>query len=523
MDNALKMAVWTSVSEDVAPSPRMIIRAAEARGIPWTYRKDLDLLQLGQGSQRRWIRAMTTCLESDVAVDLAQDKQVTKSLLQSSGIPVPRGFSVKSVESAVAAAEQLNGPFVVKPVDGHKGKGVSTGLNTTEQVIQAYKYASRYARAILIEEQLLGRDFRVLVVNGKVFAAAERIPAHVTGDGVHSIAELIDIENRNPLRGSGRDKPMTRLRLDAIADAFLSKAGKNREDVPPAGSIVTLRGNANLSQGGCADDVTDGIHPEVRNICERAARILGLPLCGIDLILRDVSRPLSDQRIGIIEVNAGPGIRVHHFPRRGPSRDAGAAILDYLYPDHGDGRIPVFGVFGSADIALVIEEELRRTGLRVGLANPKGTFVDSKIVSSTSTINPAHLLLGDPGVDAAIFETTLSPTHDLPELDIAVLASSAVEPGSIIARLLPAGKLVVNADDMELVNHERIVNYPVQKLVLVSAQPNSPSVQDHLARGGSAFFPPERQMIAHSYRLESIAAIAACRSIPSRPNRLHAR
>lgn len=504
----------------------MVVEAAERRGIPWAYRKDLDLLQLGHGSGRRWIRAMTTCLESDLSVDLAQDKYVTKMLLKAGGIPVPAGCVVRSEEAARNALTKIRSPVVVKPLDGHKGNGVSVGLKTADEIIEAYRQAARYSRAVLLEEQLPGRDFRVLVVNGKVFAAAERIPANVTGDGIHTISELVAIENENPARGVGREKSMTRIRLDRVATSYIASGGHNLNNIPASGTTVFLRGNANLSQGGCCDDITDELHPDVRNLCERAARIIGLPLCGIDLILENATSSPWGQKGGIIEINAGPGIRVHHYPRHGKARDAGAAILEYLYPGREDGRIPCFGVYGSAAVAHGIALELAKSGLRVGSANETEVIVDSVRLASLEKADPISLVLGDPAVDAAVFDSLSPVIHPFLELSVAVVNNTESSIAEIAARLTPSGKLLVNADCDPLLKVLGSSKLSAQRLVLFST--NSHSCQEHVNQGGTAYFRKNGQLLEtiglgqqsvicdlpeHSSPEPSnhIAVIAACR------------
>lgn len=388
----------------------MIVEAAERRGIPWSYDPELRLIELGQGRHRRWIRSMTTSLESEVAVTLAQDKQLTKRLLSQAGIPVPRGAKVRREDAALAAFADLGAPVVIKPSDGHKGRGVSMNLRAPEEVLKAFEAAKRYSDTVLVEEQLLGRDYRVLVVGGEVFAAAERQAAHVIGDGEHTVAELVEKENRNPLRGRGRDKPMVLIEIDDIVRAVLAKQGAGLELVPEKGRIIWLRENANLSQGGCAIDVTDSLHPEIRKVCERAARVLRLPLCGIDLILEDIGEAIgkggSLRTGGIIEVNAGPGIRVHHFPSRGASRDAGGAILRYLFPEGETGRVPIFAVEDAGGVEV--------GGLRCGVISENGIRIGDDRLSDSQQdcASSMRLLLRDPSIDAVIIAGSVRPCGD---------------------------------------------------------------------------------------------------------------
>jgi cyanophycin synthetase len=333
---------------------------------------------------------------------------LTKTLLDQAGCPVPAGETVTSLEAAQRVARRI-GTVTVKPLDANQGKGVTTICSTPEEVERAFEFARKYGRHVIVEEFLRGRDYRVLVTGRKIAAAAWRRPPHVTGDGVHTIRELVDIENANPARGDGHTNILTKIPLDELALQVLAGQGYALEDVPAEGVSVDLRGNANLSTGGTAEDVTDLLPEETRDICIRAARTIGLDVAGIDIVCQDISQPLREQRGGIIEVNAAPGIRMHQYPSRGTPRDAGAAIVDALF-GQDDGRIPVVGVTGTngkTTTTLLIAHAARMAGLRTGVTTTEGVFVDGQQIKKgdCTGYRSARSVLTSPDVDFAVLET----------------------------------------------------------------------------------------------------------------------
>ena len=368
---------------ELGPSTRAIVEAATRRGIPWQRLDEQSLVQLGQGRHSKLIAAAMTSQTSALAVEIASDKDLTKRLLDRAGLPVPQGAIVHSAEEAVGVLEWLHKPVAVKPYNGHQGKGVSLNLYEPEQVAEAFQIARAHSRDVLVEELFVGRDYRVLVVNGKLVAASERIPASIVGNGVLTIAELIEIENCNPLRGEGHSAPLTKIEIDDVVVAHLQKSGLSLKDVPPDGQRVLLRENANLSKGGTAIDVTDAVHPQVRRVCERAAQVIGLDVCGIDLVLPDIAQPIPRGGAGIIEVNAAPGLRMHVFPSAGEPRDVGAAIVEMLYPPGSPNRIPlisVTGTNGKTTISRLIAHLLAANGQSVGLTTTDGIYVNGELI-----------------------------------------------------------------------------------------------------------------------------------------------
>ncbi|HZG53046.1 MAG TPA: hypothetical protein VEZ40_13000, partial [Pyrinomonadaceae bacterium] len=330
---------------ELGPSTRAIVEAARRRDIPWVRVNNDSLVQLGYGRNRKFIQAAMTSQTGGIAVEVAGDKELTKTMLEQADLPVPRGLVAETADEAIAAFSEIGGAVAVKPLDGHQGKGVSLNLTTEIEVLEAFRIAQAYGRDVLVEEMYAGRDYRVLIVGGKLVAASERVPCHVVGDGSHTLGELIEIENLNPLRGEGHDKVLTKIKVDQVMLSHLLKHGLSFEQVPAAGERVFLRETGNLSTGGTAVDVTDDVHPEVRRHCERAARIVGLDICGLDLVATDIAQPLQAGN-GFIEANAAPGLRMHTAPTHGQPRDVGGAIIDMLYPRGAEARIPLISITG---------------------------------------------------------------------------------------------------------------------------------------------------------------------------------
>lgn len=309
---------------DLGPSTKAVADAAAARGIPVVRLDDGSLIQLGTGVHRKLVQATETAFTSSVSVDIACDKARTKALLGRAEVPVPQGIVARSVEEAAAGVGDLTAPFAVKPLNGNQGKGITLGVRTADDLRAAFARAAAISPDVVVEDQFAGRDYRVLVVAGKMVAASERRPAQVVGDGVHTVADLIRTENgTNPLRGDGHEQPLTRIVVDEAVAEHLRQTGRTLDEVPAAGEPVTLRGTANLSTGGTARDVTDEVHPATRRLCERAARVIGLDVCGLDLMTPEIAEPLPATGAGVIEANAAPGIRMHHYPAAGKPRGAG--------------------------------------------------------------------------------------------------------------------------------------------------------------------------------------------------------
>ncbi|MEL4180814.1 cyanophycin synthetase [Roseateles sp. PN1] len=402
------------LDEDVrmGPSTGSIVNAAVARGVPYRRLTQGSLVQFGWGAKQRRIWAAEVDATSAVSESIAQDKDLTKRLLQSAGVPVPIGSPVHSVDEAWQVALDVGLPVVVKPQDGNQGKGVTVNVVTREHMEIAYKAADEIG-TVMVEKFLPGSDYRLLVIGDKLVAAARRDPPHVIGDGELTVKQLVDKVNADPKRGDGHATSLTKIRFDDIAVARLVQQDLTPESVPEKGRRVILRNNANLSTGGTATDVTDDVHPEVAARAIAAAQVVGLHVCGVDVVAEGVLRPLEEQSGGIVEVNAAPGLRMHLSPSYGKGRNVGEAIIAHLY-GHGhkseDGRIPVVAVTGTngkTTTSRLIAHLFATCGLKVGMTNTDGVYVDGRQIDSGDCSGPksARNVLMHPDVEAAVFET----------------------------------------------------------------------------------------------------------------------
>ena len=407
---ALKALRYVHRRKALGPTTLSLAQEAERRGIPVLRLDDQSLVQLGTGRHQKRIRASITSLTSQIATDAAGDKDLTKTLLSAAGLPVPRGDVARKAEDAVRAAERIGYPVVVKPLDGNHGRGVSIDLTTPEEVTRAFEEAVRHSRRVIVESHFKGKDHRILVVNGEVVAVAERVPAHVIGDGERSIEALVEEVNRDPRRGEGHENVMTRIKINDHARGILAKAGLNPQSVPALGETVHLSDTANLSTGGTAVDRTDDIHPDNAQIARRAARAIGLDVAGIDFIAPDIARSVRETGGGIIEVNAAPGFRMHLQPSEGRPRNVARHVIDMLFPRGAPTQIPILaitGTNGKSTTARMVGHILRAHGLNVGLTSTTGIYVNDDRVVEADASGPwsARVVLRDPSVDVAVLET----------------------------------------------------------------------------------------------------------------------
>jgi len=394
----------------LGPSTKALVEEARQRGIAVTRLDRQSFVQLGHGSRQQRLRASITGRTSQVAVALAGNKDVTKAMLAELGLPVPRGKVVRSADEALDAARSLKSAVVIKPLDGNHGRGVSTDLRSEEQIRAAFDHAAAISARVIVEQFLPGNDHRILVVDGKVVAVAERAPASVVGDGFHSISQLIDILNEDSRRGDGHENVLTRIKVDPALQDMLERQGKSLASVPQVEEKVLLRGTANLSSGGTSADRTDVIHPENRLVAEMAARTIGLDVAGVDFVSPDISRPVSETGGGIVEINAAPGLRMHLAPSQGQPRDVARPIIDMLFPKGSRSRIPVVAVTGTngkSTTTRMIAAILRESGGNIGFTNTSGVHVNDVLLKSGDASGPrsARMLLRNPAVDAAVLET----------------------------------------------------------------------------------------------------------------------
>ena len=395
--------------ERLGPSTGAIVDAAVARDIPVRRLTRGSLVQFGWGSRQRRIQAAEIDSTSAVAESIGQDKDLTKRLLHAAGVPVPLGQPVETIEEAWEVALKVGLPVVVKPQDGNQGKGVTVNITDRAQLEEAYKNAADYG-TVMVERFLPGHDFRLLVVGDQLVAAARREPPQVLGDGQHTVRELVDQVNLDPRRGEGHATSLTKIRLDDIAVARLAMQDLTPDSVPSKGQRVILRNNANLSTGGTATDVTDDVHPEVAARAVAAAQMVGLHICGVDMVAETVLRPLEEQGGGFVEVNAAPGLRMHLAPSYGKPRNVGQAMVDRLFAHGDNGRIPVVAVTGTngkTTTARLIAHLFTAQGMRVGMTNTDGVYVNGRQIDSGDCSGPksARNVLLHPEVDAAVFET----------------------------------------------------------------------------------------------------------------------
>ena len=499
------------------PSTRAIISAARRRGIPVERSSDLSLVRLGWGNRRRLAWAAMTDRTSGVAIDIAGDKQVTRRLLAEAGVPVADGGAAASPDEVVRLLAEIGAPVVVKPRLGRHGRHVTLDLRTPEEVERAFREAGG---DVIVERQLPGRDYRALVVAGEVVAAAERIAAHVTGDGRSTVAELIDRANADPRRGPGHSRALTRIEVDDAVRRLLAKQGSRLDAVPAAGADVWLRANANLSTGGTSRDVTDRVHPDVIGLCLRVTALVGLDIAGIDLRLPDIAEPLppvaddAETTAGVIEVNAVPGLRMHLAPVQGRAHDVGDAIVRAMFPGGSDGRIPtvaVTGTNGKTTVARLTAHLLAETGMRVGLTTTDGVSIDGRTIFRADATGPvsAQMVLGDPGVQVAVLETarggllrrglgydwsdvgvlTNITADHLGQDGLATIDDIAHVKALVAERVRDGGTLVLNVDDpwvRTLVDRPR-VRADRKRIVWFGLEARHPVITEHLAQGRTAY------------------------------------
>jgi cyanophycin synthetase len=393
------------------PSTQAIIDEAVSRDIPWIRLNQYSLVQLGQGVHQKKIRATMTSNTSAIAVDVASDKDLTGRLLSAAGLPVPRAESIRTVEQAVSVADRIGYPVVVKPLDGNHGRGVCLGLQDADEVREAFPIAHEQSRRgwIIVESFVTGKDYRCLVIDGRIAAIAERVPANVVGDGIHTITQLVDVTNADPRRGVGHEKVLTRIKVDEAAVELVREQGFAMEDVPPEGRMVKLALTGNMSTGGISIDRTFEAHPENVEIAEEAARVIGLDIAGIDFICPDITEPVREAGGAICEVNAAPGFRMHTHPTIGDPQFISKSVVDMLFPPGTPSRIPIVAVTGTngkTTTSRMIAHIFKGMGRKVGMTSTDGVVIDERLVIRADASGPksARMVLQNPRVDFAVFE-----------------------------------------------------------------------------------------------------------------------
>src|SRR6266516_4865041 len=492
------------------PSTQAILDEAARRDIPYIRLNDQSFVQLGQGKYQQRIRATMTSRTSALGVDIAGDKKLTTSLLASAGLPVPKSEAVRSADEAAAVAARIGYPVVLKPLDGNHGRGVSLDLRTEEDVRRSYERAIRQTRSgvVVVESFIKGNDYRVLVIDGHMVAVAERVPAHVIGDGVHSVRELVDITNRDPRRGIGHEKVLTRIKIDQAAEELVKRQGFGFDEIPPKDAVVKLAATANMSTGGISIDRTmEADHDNVEN-AEEAARVVGLDVAGIDFLTPDISQPVRETGGAIVEVNAAPGFRMHTHPTEGEPQYVAKPVIDLLFPQGTPSRIPIVAVTGSngkTTTVRMIAHIFKGMGRQVGMTSTDGIYIDERLVRRADASGPksAQMVLQNPRVDFAVFEVArggiLREGLGYGRNDVAVVTNvtgdhlglkgiesirqlAAVK--RVIVEAVPrSGHAVLNADD-ELVAEMR--KHCSGSVVFFTMQERNDLVERWVRRGGKA-------------------------------------
>lgn len=494
--------------ERFGPSTGSIVDEAVARDIPFIRLNNQSLVQLGYGKNQVRFRATMTDRTSSIAVDLASNKDETKRLLDQAAIPVAKGMCIVDLEEVKEVIEKIKFPLVFKPLDGNHGKGASINVKTEEEAIAAFHHAKNYSRRIIVEKFIEGFDFRVLVINHRFIAAALREPAHVTGDGVSTIHQLIDAENKDPRRGYGHENVLTEITVDRETHEQLAKQNYGLETILKKNEKCYLKGTANLSTGGTSTDVTDIVHPHNIFICERISRVIGLDICGIDIMAQNLSDPLEISGGVVLEVNAAPGFRMHLAPANGLPRNVAAPVLDMLYPPGKNCRIPIIaitGTNGKTTTTRLIAHIVKNSGYRVGFTTSDGIYVQNSMLTKGDTTGPvsAEFILKDPTVEFAVLETArggilrsglgfsrcdVGVVTNIQEdhmglSDIHTLKDMANVKGVVVKSVKRDGYAVLNADNKYCVELGKSADC---KVAYFSLDENNPVIAEHCKKGGVA-------------------------------------
>ena len=493
--------------ERLGPSTGSIVEEAASRGIPWIRLNKYSLCQLGYGANQKRIQATVTSETSSIGVELAGDKEDTKDLLEQAEIEVPRGDIISRERSLKEACIYVGYPLVIKPIDGNHGRGITVDVNTYEDALVAFHAAKEVSRRIIVEKFITGEDHRLLVINNQLVAAAKRTPAHVIGDGKSTIKELVDKVNEDPRRGYGHENVLTMITINDLTKTIIKDAGYTVESVIPEGERLLLKDTGNLSTGGTAEDVMDIVHPANVSMAERISKIIDLDICGIDIMTSDISQPLSETGGAILEVNAGPGFRMHLAPTTGLPRNVASPVVDKLFPQQGDtGRIPIIaitGTNGKTTTARLMAHIAKMKGYRVGYTTSDGIYIQNRLLVSGDTTGPvsAEFVLKDPTVNFAVLECArggmLRAGLGFGNCDVAIVTNVEADhlglkgihtieqlarvKGVVPETVLPDGYAILNADDDLVYDMRRGINC---NLALFSMDENNPRIQALQRKGG---------------------------------------
>lgn len=508
-EDELRSFVLRAQRKEFGPSTGSLVKAAVDRDIPWIRLNEGSLVQFGHGKYQQRIQATITSETKHIAVEISCDKEDTHNLLNDLGLPVPQQRMVYSASEAVRAARRIGHPVVIKPLDANHGRGVSINLNTDEEVEAGFAEAKEHSRsrAILVESFVTGFDHRMLVVNNKLVAVAKRVPGHVVGDGTHTISELVDIVNQDPRRGIGHEKVLTMLEIDNQAKRLIDEAGLTTDSVLPDGEVFYLRSTANLSTGGTAIDLTDVVHPDNRDMAERAIMAVGLDVGGVDFLIDDITESYKDIGGAIVEVNAAPGFRMHVAPSEGQPRDVSGAVIDMLFPPGRQTRIPIAaitGTNGKTTTSRMLAHIMKAGGKIVGMTSTDGVYVDGKLSVKGDMTGPksAQIVLRDPAVDFAVMETArgglvrsglgyqrsnVAACLNVSADHLGLGGIETVEELAVVKRVVVESATetaVLNADD---INCLKMADYAdVDSIFYVTLNAAHSLVKEHIKTGGKA-------------------------------------
>ncbi len=494
-------------SKEFGPSTGSLVDAATKRDIPYIRLNEHSLVQFGHGKYQKRIQATITSETKHIAVEISCDKEQTNTILDGLGLPVPKQRTVRYEKDALLVAKRLGYPLVAKPLNGNHGRGISINIKTDEELLEAYHVAKEHGRWVIIEQYIEGFDHRMLVVDGKLVAVAKRVPGHVIGDGKHTISELIDIVNQDPRRGVGHEKVLTQLQLDHQAVSLLEKANYTKESILAEGEIFYLRKTANLSTGGTAIDLTDVVHPDNREMAERAINAIGLDVGGVDFLIQDITKSYRDIGGAICEVNAAPGFRMHVAPSEGESRDVAGAVIDMLFPDTEKARIPIAaitGTNGKTTTTRMVAHMWKSAGKQTGYTTTDGVYVDGKLTAQGDMTGPksAQMVLRDPSVEVAVFETArggllrsgmgydycnVGACLNITEDHMGLKGINTLEELSHVKRIVTDAArdtAVLNADDPHCLRLSATTK--AEHIMYVTMNPEHALVKEHIRRGGKA-------------------------------------